>query len=68
MKSLIIIEVIHRKPITNLAQMVAGRTYNIEGVINAEPLVSPFLTPDQLQREGFTLAELALAHGEVVRT
>lgn len=68
MKTLVLIEVIHREPIPALANMVAGRAYNIAGVINAEPLQSPFLTTDQLQEQGFTLAELALGSTEVVRS
>jgi hypothetical protein len=68
MKTLILIEVIHRKPIPALANLIAGRAYTIDGVVNAEPFESPFSTGDQLQAQGFTLQELALGSMEVVRS
>jgi hypothetical protein len=69
MKTIIVLEVIHRKPIPELANMVAGRAYNIDGVINAEPYVSPFATMEELLAQGFTPAEIALGIGrEVTRS
>lgn len=68
MKTLVILEVDHRKPIPYLANMVAGRAYTIDGVTNAEVFKLPSLTPSQLQNEGFTLAEISLASGEVERS
>lgn len=65
MKTLIIIEVEHRKPLPYLANMIAGRAYTIDGVTNA----SPFRSPDGSEEEaGFTLDELRLGATEVVRT
>lgn len=67
MRTLIILEIDHKKPIPYLANMIAGRAYTIDGVTNAEPFKSPTLTPDRLQEQGFTLAEIALGMQEVVR-
>lgn len=67
MKTLIILEVDHRKPIPWLANMVAGRAYTIDGVTNAEVFKSPTLSTEQLQDQGFTLAEISLGSHEVVR-
>lgn len=65
MKTLIIIEVEHRKPLPFLANMIAGRAYTIDGVTNA----SPFRSPAGAEEEaGFTLAELRLGASDVVRT
>jgi hypothetical protein len=68
MKTLILIEVIHRKPIPALANLIAGRAYTIAGVVNAEPFESPFATTHELTQQGFTLQELALGSMEVVRS
>lgn len=67
MRTLVIIEVDHRKPIPALANMVAGRAYTIDGVTNAEVLKSPSLTLSELQEQGFTLAEISLGSHEVSR-
>lgn len=67
MKTLIIIEVDHRKPIPHLANMVAGRTYTIDGVTNAQILNSPSRKGDALEEAGFTLAEIALGSQDIVR-
>jgi hypothetical protein len=68
MKTLVIIEIEHRAPIRALANMIAGRAYTISGVTSAEVFKSPTLAPEQLQEEGFTLAEIALGMGEVHRS
>ena len=71
MKTLILLEVEHSKPIPYLASMIAGRAYTIDGVKNAEPFQSPFkgseLRTRELQEQGFTLAEIALGAQEVHR-
>jgi hypothetical protein len=68
MRTLVIIEIDHARPIRALAQMIAGRAYSIQGVSNAEVVKLPSLSPEQLQDEGFTLAEISLGSREVVRT
>jgi hypothetical protein len=69
MKTLVLLEIEHRKPIKALANMIAGRAYTIDGVTNAEVFRSPMLGPEQLQDEGFSLAEISLgAETEVHRT
>lgn len=67
MRTLIVIEVDHRKPIPHLANMIAGRAYTIDGVRNAEVVRSPSITTDDLRDAGFTLAEISLGSQEVVR-
>lgn len=67
MKTILILEIDHSKPIPALAQMVAGRAYTIDGVTNAEPFKSPTLSTEQLQDQGFTLAEISLGMQEVHR-
>lgn len=68
MKTLIIIEVEHRKPLPYLANMIAGRAYTIDGVTNASPFRSPGPNSDRTEETGFTLDELRLGASEVVRT
>jgi hypothetical protein len=68
MKTLIIIEVNHRKPIPALANMIAGRAYTIDGVTNAEPLSMKPMTVNELAGIGFSVDEIALGQGEVHRT
>lgn len=68
MKTLVILEIDHRKPLPFLANMIAGRAYTIDGVTNAEPFRSPSLGQHALQEAGFTLEEIALGQQEVVRT
>ena len=67
MRTLLIIEVTHDRPIPSLAQMVAGRAYTINGVRNAEPVASPYDDRKQLTDQGFTLDEIRLGAMEVVR-
>lgn len=68
MKTLILLEVEHDKPLPHLAGMVAGRAWSLPGVTRADVL------PTQAEQSfhdmrgmGFTPAEIALGHGEVVR-
>jgi hypothetical protein len=68
MKTLIIIEVEHRKPLPFLANMIAGRAYTIDGVTNASPFRSPGAGQEMSEQAGFTLDELRLGASEVVRT
>lgn len=68
MRTLVILEIDHRKPIPALANMIAGRAYTIDGVTNAEPFKSPLLGANELQDAGFTLEEIRLGVLEVVRT
>ena len=67
MRTLLIIEVTHDKPIPALAQMVAGRAYTIGGVTGAEPVASPYDDRKHLTDQGFTLEEIRLGAIEVVR-
>lgn len=72
MKTVVVIEVDHRKEIPHLADMIAGRAYTIDGVSDAEVLeveskTAKPLSVDQLQARGFTLAEIALGLQEVCR-
>lgn len=67
MKTLVILEIEHRKPIPALANMIAGRAYTIDGVTNSEPFKSPGLGANDLQEQGFTLAEISLGMQDVVR-
>lgn len=66
-RTLVIIEVEHRRPIPKLANLIAGRAWSIDGVIRAEVAPSG-LHPAQLQEEGFTLSEISLGAEEVHRT
>ena len=65
MKSIVILEITHRKPIIALSNMIAGRAYSIDGVTDAQVVK---LAVDELQETSFTLAELSLGSGEVVRS
>lgn len=38
MKTIVILEITHSKPIADLANMIAGRAYTLQGVDNAKPL------------------------------
>lgn len=67
MKTLVIIEVDHRKPIPALANLIAGRAYTIDGVANAEVVSAPSMSTDVLKEAGFTLAEIRLGQIEVAR-
>lgn len=68
MRTLVIIEIDHRKPIPALANMIAGRAYTIDGVTNAQPFRSPSLESNALQDAGFTMEEVRLGASEVVRS
>jgi hypothetical protein len=68
MRTVVIIEVDHRKPIPALANMIAGRAYTIDGVSNAQPFKSPSLNAGHLEEAGFTLAEIRLGADELVRS
>jgi hypothetical protein len=72
MKTIVTVEVTHSKPIPHLADMIAGRAWTIGGVKSAEVIPAAGtgeLRVEQLQDEGFSLAEIALgAQGEVHRT
>jgi hypothetical protein len=69
MKTLVMIEVDHSKPIPALANMVAGRAYTISGVTNAQIVALPSqASTRELQEQGFTLAEISLGATDVVRT
>lgn len=63
MKTIVILEITHSKPIQALPNLIAGRAYTIDGVKDARPLV---LSAYELERSGFTLRELSLGSGEVV--
>lgn len=67
MKTLVIIEIEHRKPIPALANLIAGRAWSIDGVAKAEVVHSPSLCAGELQDQGFTLAEIMLGAQEVCR-
>lgn len=67
MKTLVIIEVEHRKPIPSLASMVAGRAWTIDGVTSSEVVRSPSVTLGELHEQGFTLTELSLGSQDVHR-
>jgi hypothetical protein len=66
-RTVIVLEIDHRKPIPALANLIAGRAYTIDGVTNAEPYKLRALTYDELNGIGFTEAEIALGSQEVVR-
>lgn len=65
MKTLITIEVEHSKPIPQLASMIAGRAYTIDGVKDANVL--PVAPLADLMAQGFSPSEIALGLAEVVR-
>lgn len=69
MKTLVTIEIEHRRPIRRLADMVAARAWTIDGVKRAEVITSavPVLEVEDLKRAGFTEEEIALGMTEVVR-
>lgn len=65
MKTLVTIEIEHSKPIPQLASMICGRAYTIDGVKDANVL--PAAPMQELMALGFSPAELALGLVEVVR-
>lgn len=68
MRTILILEIEHRKPIPALANMVAGRAYTIDGVTNAQPFRSPAANDVNLEPAGFTLSELSLGSQDVHRS
>jgi hypothetical protein len=72
MKTMIVLEIDHTKDIANLAEMIAGRAYNIDGVENAEVVKEsiglPVLSAERLQAMGFTLEEISLGSHDVERS
>lgn len=66
MKTTVVIEVEHSADIPDLADKIAGRAYTLQGVRNATGWVHDEAVAD-LQRAGFTLAEISLGATEVVR-
>lgn len=68
MRTVVIIEVEHSKPIVALADLIANRAWNIPGVENAEPVASQSIKSAALKSQGFTREELALGAQEVHRT
>ncbi len=68
MKSVIIIEVTHTKPIPRMANLIAGRAYMLAGVTDARPVKLATLATDERDEDGFTLSELSLGAQEIVRT
>lgn len=71
MKTIVVIEVTHAKPIPHLEDMIAGRAYTIGGVGNAEVVRDqqkrPALTADEMLQLGFSVEEISLGSGEVHR-
>ena len=69
MKTVVCIEVEHDRPIQNLANLIAGRAWSVSGVKGAEVMRAeqPGVDLHQLQRAGFSAAEIALGVAEVVR-
>lgn len=68
MKTIVILEIDHHKPIPALANLIAGRAYSIDGVTDAQLFRSPSARMDQLEDHGFSLDELRLGAAELVRT
>jgi hypothetical protein len=66
MKTVIVLEIEHRKPIPQLANMIAGRAWSVAGVSRAEVLPVNG-TDGDLREQGFSASEIALGHTEVVR-
>lgn len=69
MKTVICIEVEHDRPIPALANLVAGRTWSIDGVKGAEVMQPQRPGGDLgfLHRAGFSSGEIALGMTDVVR-
>lgn len=66
MKTLVVVEVHHDRDLPDLANKIAGRAYTLDGVRNAEAWVHKD-TVAELERAGFTLAEISLGATDVVR-
>ena len=67
MKTIVMLQVEHDKPIPALANLIAGRAYTISGVKDAEPYTVRPMTYDELHGVGFTPEEIALGTQNVVR-
>lgn len=67
MKTILTVEITHDKPIANLADKIAGRAWTLDGVRYATASVDEGRAADELERAGFTLAEIALGSQEIVR-
>lgn len=68
MKTIVVIEVEHRKALPHLGDMIAGRAYTIDGVTNAELMKFRGLSAEELQGLGFSLEEICLGSAEVERS
>lgn len=68
MKTYVLIEVSHRKPLPVLAEMIAGRAYTIDGVSDARVVKQDSISPEQMRSDGFSLSEISLGAQEVVRS
>jgi hypothetical protein len=66
MRTIVIVEVIHSKEITALADKIAGRAWTLDGVRYATAHVDEKTVAD-LEQAGFSMAEIALGSQEVVR-
>lgn len=69
MKTIVTIEVEHDRPIPEIANMVAGRAWSINGVRRAEVVPAEIVEVCviDLSAAGFTRDEIALGRSEVVR-
>jgi hypothetical protein len=68
MITIVSIEITHKKPIPNLADLIAGRAYTIQNVVDANVIGDQPQDVLELQRAGFTAEEIALGATEVHRT
>ena len=66
MKTIVVIEITHEKHIPDLANKVATRAYTLDGVRDTTGWVHNEAIAD-LQRAGFSLAEISLGASEVER-
>jgi hypothetical protein len=72
MRTVVILEIDHRKDIPSLGEMIAGRAYTISGVTNVEFVKDmaalPVVSPERLRSMGFTLEEISLGSQDVERS
>lgn len=68
MRTVVILEIEHSKPIEALADLIAGRAWNIAGVEGAEAVSSQSIKTAALKVNGFSPAEIALGSQEVYRS
>jgi hypothetical protein len=66
MKTIVIVEIVHDKPITDLADRIAGRAWTLQGVRYATAHVDEKTVAD-LEQAGFSLAEISLGAQDVAR-